>query len=102
MSLKSLTQLSHLITMMFGVALGISLCILYQYRIGIFIEDLTVLVILLVFSILFISDNYNKEDSLLIITFLLIFSRVLNPISALNSSIVSIKIILPNLQLDIF
>ena len=50
MSLKSLTQLSHLITMMFGVALGISLCILYQYRIGIFIEDLTVLVILLVFS----------------------------------------------------
>ena len=50
MSLKSLTQLSHLITMMFGVALGISLCILYQYRIGIFIEDLTLLVILLVSS----------------------------------------------------
>ena len=50
MSLKLLAQLSHFITMMFGIALGIALCILYQYRIGIFIEDLTVLVILLVFS----------------------------------------------------
>ena len=49
MSLKSLTQLSHFITMMFGVALGISLCILYQFRIGIFIEDLTIFVILIVF-----------------------------------------------------
>ena len=49
MSLKSLTQLSHFITMTFGVALGISLCILYQYKIGIFIEDLALVVILLVF-----------------------------------------------------
>ena len=48
MSLKSLAQLSHFITMMFGIALGIALCILYQFRIGIFIEDLTILVILLV------------------------------------------------------
>ncbi len=49
MSLKLLIQLSHLITMIFGVALGISLCILYQYKIGIFIEDLTLYVIFLVF-----------------------------------------------------
>ena len=48
MSLKLLAQLSHFITMMFGIALGIALCILYQFRIGIFIEDLTILVILLV------------------------------------------------------
>ena len=48
MSLKSLAQLSHFITMMFGIALGIALCILYQFRIGIFIEDLTLLVIFLV------------------------------------------------------
>ncbi len=49
MSLKLLAQLSHFITMMFGIALGIALCILYQYRIGIFIEDLTLFVIFLVF-----------------------------------------------------
>ena len=49
MSLKLLAQLSHFITMMFGIALGIALCILYQYRIGIFIEDLTIFVIFLVF-----------------------------------------------------
>ena len=49
MSLKLLAQLSHFITMMFGIALGIALSILYQYRIGIFIEDLTLFVIFLVF-----------------------------------------------------
>ena len=49
MSLKLLAQLSHFITMMFGIAFGIALCILYQYRIGIFIEDLTLFVIFLVF-----------------------------------------------------
>ena len=48
MSLKLLAQLSHFITMIFGVALGIALCILYQYKIGIFIEDLTLFVIFLV------------------------------------------------------
>ena len=31
MSLKVLTQLSHFITMLFGVALGMTLAILYQY-----------------------------------------------------------------------
>ena len=49
MSLKLLAQLSHFTTMMFGIALGIALSILYQYRIGIFIEDLTFFVIFLVF-----------------------------------------------------
>ena len=48
MSLKLLAQLSHFITMMFGIALGIAFCILYQYRIGIFIEDLTPYVIFIV------------------------------------------------------
>ena len=48
MSLKLLAQLSHFITMIFGVALGIALCILYQYKIGIFIEDLTLFVIFLI------------------------------------------------------
>ena len=48
MSLKLLAQLSHFITMIFGAALGIALCILYQYKIGIFIDDLTLLVIFLV------------------------------------------------------
>ena len=36
MSLKFLAQLSHFVTLMFGVALGITLCILYQFKIGIF------------------------------------------------------------------
>tara|TARA_B100000900_G_scaffold406940_1_gene418774 strand:+ start:761 stop:997 length:237 start_codon:yes stop_codon:yes gene_type:complete len=48
MSLKIIAQLSHFTTMMFGMALGISLCILYQYRIGIFIEDIAPFVIFLV------------------------------------------------------
>ena len=49
MSLKTLIQLSHFITLMFGIALGVTLCILYQFKIGIFIEDLTLLVLLIVF-----------------------------------------------------
>ena len=49
MSLKILAQLSHFITLNFGIALGVSLCILYQFKIGIFIEDLTLVVLLLVF-----------------------------------------------------
>ena len=31
MTLKILTQLSHFITMLFGIALGMTLTILYQY-----------------------------------------------------------------------
>ena len=35
--------------MVFGVALGIAICIFYQYRIGIFIENLAPVVLVLVF-----------------------------------------------------
>ena len=49
MSFKILAQLSHFITMVFGVALGIAICIFYQYRIGIFIENLAPVVLVLVF-----------------------------------------------------
>jgi len=71
MSLKSLAQLSHFITMMFGIALGIALSILYQFRIGIFIEDLTLLVIVLVFLsgglrvyTLFLWNKYNLNSKI--------------------------------------
>jgi len=49
MSLKILIQLSHFVSLMFGIALGVTLCILYQFKIGIFIEDLTSIVLLIVF-----------------------------------------------------
>ncbi len=45
MSLKLLTQLSHFITMLFGIALGMAFCILYQYRIDLFILDLTPIIL---------------------------------------------------------
>lgn len=71
MSLKLLAQLSHFITMIFGVALGIALCILYQYKIGIFIEDLTLFVIFLVllsgglrFYTLFLWNKYNLDSKI--------------------------------------
>ena len=71
MSLKLLAQLSHFITMMFGIALGIALCILYQYRIGIFIEDLTPFVIFLIFLsgglriyTLFLWSKYNLDSKI--------------------------------------
>ena len=41
MSLKGLTQLSHFITMMFGIALGMTLCLLYQHMVKIIIFDLS-------------------------------------------------------------
>ena len=71
MSLKLLAQLSHFITMIFGVALGIALCILYQYKIGIFIEDLTLFVIFLVLLsgglrvyTLFLWNKYNLDSKI--------------------------------------
>ena len=71
MSLKLLAQFSHFITMMFGIALGIALCILYQYRIGIFIEDLTLFVIILVFLCgglrgytLYLWSKYNLDSKI--------------------------------------
>ena len=48
MSLKFLAQLSHFITMMFGVALGMSICILYQFKVGIFIDELSPVVVLII------------------------------------------------------
>ena len=49
MSLKLLAQLSHLITMMFGIAFGMTICILYQYRVDIFILDLSPIILLIIF-----------------------------------------------------
>ena len=61
MSLKLLTQLSHFITMIFGIALGMSLCMLYQYQINLFISDLSPMII-----ISYIFDDFkilfSKED----------------------------------------
>jgi len=48
MSLKLLSQLSHFITMMFGVALGMTLCLLYQFKVKIFIDDLLPYIIIIV------------------------------------------------------
>ena len=47
-SFKRLAQLSHFISMMFGIALGITICILYQHFFAIFIVGLTPLVVLIV------------------------------------------------------
>ena len=40
MSLKSLAILSHSITMLFGITLGMTLCIMYQHYIGLFLYQL--------------------------------------------------------------
>ena len=70
MSLKRLAQLSHFITMMFGVALGMTLSILYQHMVKIIIADLSLIILFIVFfSIilrvytLFIwrKENYNLK-----------------------------------------
>ena len=54
MSFQFLAQLSHFITMLFGIALGMTICLLYQYTTKIFIFDLTpvILLIVLISSIL--------------------------------------------------
>jgi hypothetical protein len=49
MSLKGLTQLSHFITMMLGIALGMTLCLLYQHMVKIIIFDLSSIILLIVF-----------------------------------------------------
>ena len=70
MSLKLLTQLSHFITMMFGVALGMTFSLLYQHMVKIIITDLSLIILFIVFfSIilraytLFIwtKENYNLK-----------------------------------------
>ena len=48
MSLKLLAQLSHFITMLFGIALGMAICILYQFKVGIFIDGLSPVVVLII------------------------------------------------------
>ena len=48
MSLKFLAQLSHFITMMFGIALGMTICILYQFKVGIFIDSLSPVVVFII------------------------------------------------------
>lgn len=71
MSLKLLTQLSHFITMIFGTALGMSLCMLYQLKVQIFIMDLIPLIIsMVIISILLriytliIWKKYNYESKI--------------------------------------
>jgi len=49
MSLKALTQLSHFITMMFGIALGMTLCLLYQHMGHIIIFDLSIIILFIIF-----------------------------------------------------
>ena len=70
MSLKRLAQLSHFITMMFGVALGMTFSLLYQHMVNIIITDLSLIILFIVFfSIilraytLFIwrKENYNSK-----------------------------------------
>ena len=70
MSLKRLAQLSHFITMMFGVALGMTLSILYQHMVKIIITDLSLIILFIVFfSIIFRvytlfiwrKENYNLK-----------------------------------------
>ena len=50
MSLKLLAQLSHFITMMFGIALGMAICILYQFKVGIFIDSLSPVIVLIIIA----------------------------------------------------
>ena len=70
MSLKRLAQLSHFITMMFGVALGMTFSLLYQHKVKVIITDLSLIILFIVFfSIilraytLFIwrKENYNLK-----------------------------------------
>ena len=70
MSLKRLAQFSHLITMLFGVALGMTLSLLYQHMVKIIITDLSVIIIFIVFFSIILraytlyawkKENYNLK-----------------------------------------
>ncbi len=70
MSLKFLVKLSHFVTMMFGIALGMTLCIIYQFNVDMFIIGLSplILVIILISSclrgytlIIWRKNNYNEK-----------------------------------------
>ena len=54
MTFKFLAQLSHFITMLFGIALGMTFCLLYQYTTKLFIFDLApaILSIVIISSLL--------------------------------------------------
>ena len=47
-SFKSLAILSHSITMFFGIALGMTICITYQHYIGLFLYNLLPYIIFIV------------------------------------------------------
>ena len=47
-SFKSLAILSHSITMLFGIALGMTICITYQHYIGLFLYQLLPYIIFIV------------------------------------------------------
>ena len=47
-SFKSLAILSHSITMFFGIALGMTICITYQHYIGLFLHRLLPYIIFIV------------------------------------------------------
>jgi len=47
-SIKSLAILSHSITMLFGIALGMTICITYQHYIGLFLYQLLPYIIFIV------------------------------------------------------
>ena len=47
-SFKSLAILSHSITMFFGIALGMTICITYQHYIGLFLYQLLPYIIFIV------------------------------------------------------
>ena len=49
MSLKTLTQLSHFTTMLFGISFGMSISLLYQHCVTIFIFELSPVILLVVF-----------------------------------------------------
>ena len=70
MSLKRLAQLSHFITMMFGVALGMTFSLLYQHMIKIIITDLSLIILFIVFFSIIVrvytlfiwkKENYNLK-----------------------------------------
>ena len=75
MTLKILTQLSHFITMLFGIALGMTLTILYQYvnqGVDLIIMDLYLPIIIITFigvvlriiTIFIWKNNDYKIDSI--------------------------------------
>ena len=59
MTFKFLAQLSHFITMLFGIALGMTICLLYQYTTKIFIFYLTSIILLIVTKLYYLGKGYS-------------------------------------------